>query len=1122
MTDRTEVKPYVTSMPTGTQDFQIQTGGSARQKRVPYNVPNRSYEVTGVPGHTHNASAVMSVLVDNTEVTNLAVQIHNTWVENTAPVVHALDGDGNRFTDSAFYDDDEYDRAIERGIGSISIVPENCHQEITEPVREIFEIRTLVTPRDRLETLTYVEEVGGYVDQITGEEKQDAEFPDIYYDMFHARTFSTATTAARGRGDQVENPTEFRFEADGRQSGLRVTFNRAGNNGVDNKGYAIVAVQLANTPIAYNEDDTPFDGILRFRYDLAKRLYYCDAFRLKFARLDLVAHTGNGNNWSAVDTKTNVYVEFPRIETQVTRDGQCVLASNDRPLQDQAQPLAVVCSFNPQQFGVALYQSEARLYLQPFRVVTGMKTVVYGGATRYWNQVAGTTLNNYMAALAVKSLGVTGGADGDLNIAAFSTTQGFTNMVDHQALIRPAANPENTLPGFKKRVIVPPTTRNLVEHSAYYGSPSAEFQTEALPLASFLSTTIGAQNVQTTVPHVSKQARPFLHASSANWAAAAANPNWATHGANLVAAKPNMGTRARIVCSLRRLGLHKQKQVYADDGIAGEPYATVLVDHTTVPITGALAQFHEQLVGRTGDPDQADEISRIARATITFPGALPNRTVPWQSQQHYRVRLASLAASVQVQTASLLILQTRLGTDHANIRIYKAGTGVGVDGSVDNASQNHGYVFYNAQPPYGAHALRATDTIADEAALQAALTTTQTRIRTATEARDRLRQDAGRLHREFVDGIADPDMLFDELSRTSTVVIPSHVPVKHNNQAGTVAQTGITRPRQTFAFPHTLRFQFTDQQLAWQPCPYYSYYLRIYEHLELKRESHGGAGGAQVVQALGDSLGRVTEARTRLLKYEPGVPLYPNADSTSGSRDDPWYTTEYDDHAMRYRDRFFTAMHVGTSTVGALPEDFDECKDNAGNDLALRMGVQQETSPFQVFCQRTCEDDEKAAGQVSLTTNIDVGDLMDLTTVLQTKQNADLVAGAGGLVSDATARADATQPDWQIGRRHFEESRSIRVTSVGEPDTLAYRTASELLDAGAGLTAIQRQSIAFAKMGSWEKLFGHGSATSLRVRHKTLAFDLKSTRITAWKPLWGTGSSRTAPTSGTVSTRTPP
>jgi len=184
-------------------------------------------------------------------------------------------------------------------------------------------------------------------------------------------------------------------------------------------------------------------------------------------------------------------------------------------------------------------------------------------------------------------------------------------------------------------------------------------------------------------------------------------------------------------------------------------------------------------------------------------------------------------------------------------------------GSVDHASRDHGYVFYNVQAPYGAHALRATDTIPDEAALQAALATTQTRIRTATEARDRLRQDAGRLHREFVDNIADPDLLFDELSRSSTVVIPSHVPVKHNNQVGTVAQTGITRPRQTFAFPHTLRFQFTDQQLAWQPCPYYSYYLRIYEHLELKRENHGGAGGAQVVQALAESLDRVPLPRRR-------------------------------------------------------------------------------------------------------------------------------------------------------------------------------------------------------------------------------------------------------------------
>ena len=37
------------------------------------------------------------------------------------------------YTDSAVVDESDYDRAIERGIGEIAIVPENCHQEIREP-----------------------------------------------------------------------------------------------------------------------------------------------------------------------------------------------------------------------------------------------------------------------------------------------------------------------------------------------------------------------------------------------------------------------------------------------------------------------------------------------------------------------------------------------------------------------------------------------------------------------------------------------------------------------------------------------------------------------------------------------------------------------------------------------------------------------------------------------------------------------------------------------------------------------------------------------------------------------------------------------------------------------------
>ena len=59
---RTEVKPLVSSMPGA--GFQLQTGGSARRRLVKNE--SDSYKVTGVPGHTHNASAVLSLLCDHT------------------------------------------------------------------------------------------------------------------------------------------------------------------------------------------------------------------------------------------------------------------------------------------------------------------------------------------------------------------------------------------------------------------------------------------------------------------------------------------------------------------------------------------------------------------------------------------------------------------------------------------------------------------------------------------------------------------------------------------------------------------------------------------------------------------------------------------------------------------------------------------------------------------------------------------------------------------------------------------------------------------------------------------------------------------------------------------------
>ena len=72
---RQEVRPVVFNMPV--EGFGMQTGGSARRRVVPFDTALSSYKVTGIPGHTHNSSAVCSVLVDNTERSNVPLIINN-------------------------------------------------------------------------------------------------------------------------------------------------------------------------------------------------------------------------------------------------------------------------------------------------------------------------------------------------------------------------------------------------------------------------------------------------------------------------------------------------------------------------------------------------------------------------------------------------------------------------------------------------------------------------------------------------------------------------------------------------------------------------------------------------------------------------------------------------------------------------------------------------------------------------------------------------------------------------------------------------------------------------------------------------------------------------------------
>ena len=130
---QSEVRPTVLQMPH--QGFLLQTGGSARRRAIKPTQKQETtttfpiqahYNVSGVPGHTHNSSAVLSVLCDlkrnrGQNLTSAAL----TWSEEKVDLEETDPGDTEAILDA----DGRFDRAIERGVGEICLRPENCHQE---------------------------------------------------------------------------------------------------------------------------------------------------------------------------------------------------------------------------------------------------------------------------------------------------------------------------------------------------------------------------------------------------------------------------------------------------------------------------------------------------------------------------------------------------------------------------------------------------------------------------------------------------------------------------------------------------------------------------------------------------------------------------------------------------------------------------------------------------------------------------------------------------------------------------------------------------------------------------------------------------------------------------------
>ena len=189
-----EVVQDVESMPT--TGWFCQTSGNARRRITKNSSGLKSgltdiegiYDVAGVPGHTHNASAVISVDADYSAYRQRALTVAaGIWGHAALALPIGL------LTDSVEPDNAEerYERAIERCVGYTTLFPENCTGHIREPTRSIGEVRTLVAPKSRLDTLTYTEERRGWrvpkdADDAKETEERAAlvsDFPDVYIDV---------------------------------------------------------------------------------------------------------------------------------------------------------------------------------------------------------------------------------------------------------------------------------------------------------------------------------------------------------------------------------------------------------------------------------------------------------------------------------------------------------------------------------------------------------------------------------------------------------------------------------------------------------------------------------------------------------------------------------------------------------------------------------------------------------------------------------------------------------------------------------------------------------------------------------------------------------------------------
>ena len=316
---QSEVRPRVLQMPQS--GFLLQTGGSARKRVIKPTQKQESttsfpiqthYKVSGVPGHTHNASAVLSVLCDLKRNRGVALtSAAGNWSEEEMKMAAAEPGDSFPIED----EDERLERALERGIGELCLRPENCHQEIREPVRSISEIRTLVAPDDRLQTLTYVEEVGGFVNP--DGKPYISDYPDVYVSILG---LNDSSRRRYENGDDVgENDIKGHCRLE---------------HAEDWAGTVLISRTDGSDRVGTLEDGSPFNGTIRFRWDAKDFVYRSEGFQVtltgaqEIRRLTDVDDQGRAIDSEIADIASlRIYVK-PIVTTRAS-NGSCFLCSEE-------------------------------------------------------------------------------------------------------------------------------------------------------------------------------------------------------------------------------------------------------------------------------------------------------------------------------------------------------------------------------------------------------------------------------------------------------------------------------------------------------------------------------------------------------------------------------------------------------------------------------------------------------------------------------------------------------------------------------------------------------------------------------------------------------------------------